>query len=676
MLKYRINQSNILGDKDRLKVNDSFSADLSDDDRFYVDSQCIVMCYCDDLGRLQENSRVLVEHMIPEYSMTTDDRLVQKKYNYYTVKGINYESRMFSLTFNKFMYLPLLEIQTRFEEIVDENEEDGIENVKGDKYVYFYFNGNHLFDNPQDVNDGEEEYLPTDEDSDEDVDVDIIEEPDEDSEEEEEESQTEILNTIWLDYLDSNGARKFIKIDCLYENDSALKIKWDDLAANDSTNGLLDVLFIPDINGKINNIGNKNVVSIYRETLRFSLVDGFKVYYTNPKTSIQIALKNNTQIDLVKESLINDYINKTKRDVINDFIDGEKNICFPTVAILDENDEIKSHSDVVRIDFNLHFRKRSQENWISNANDYWNGVKRTVYGEKNSTVTRQELSLDMNYFSYPTGKEDEQSDLLTYAGFDYNDVKYQKNKVKKSFIRLSYYDSINPAKQNLLAYSTIFVDGGKLYGKLIKNINGSDYYILNTNNLRREVNGINVNTEYYVKGRDMSVDEIEEHRLSTQLSVSNPGISTSSSEGFYFYLWKDILDTMPEEGLKLYMKIEFHHAGYGRTVPFMMPFWDKNKHVGEGDEENKVEGIKTFREILSDYSTPKGDIIKGTNKKSDGPYEIKQYMKFSYICLRIKWDKNMRKYIYFLDNETYGNKSVAFSDNILRINLYEGMIAQ
>lgn len=676
MLKYRINQINILGDRDKLSVNDSFSADLSDDDKFYADSQRIVMCYCDDLGKLQEDARVLVKHTVPEYNMTIDEKLVQKTHDYYTVKGVNQESRMFSLKYNKFMYLPLLEVQTRFDEIVDESDEGNDienENIKGDKYVYFYFSCNHLFDDPYDLEPNDSEVREED-DEDDDVEIeedesDVLDNEDDDVEEDEEIEP----DSIWVDYIDSNGARKFIKINCLYENESALKIKWDDLACNDSVNGLLDVLFTPDINGKINNRGNKNGITIYRETLRFSMLDGFSVYYTNPKTSIQIALTSNAQTDLVKESLIEEYVDKTKRDVINNFIDGEKNICFPVVAL--ENNNVITYSDAVRIDFNLHFRKRSQENWISDANDYWNGVKKSVT-VKNG-ISQQELTLDSNYFSYPNNKEEQQSDLLSYLNFDYNDVKYQKNKIKKSFIRISYYDSINPAKQNLLAYSTIFIDGGNLYGKLLKNINNPDYYTIGANNLRKKVTGINVNTEYDVKNNtNMSVDEIEKYRLSSQLSVSNPNSSNASSEGFYFYLWKDILDSMPEEGLKLYAKIEFHHAGLGRTVPFMMPFWDKNKHVGEGDEKDKVEGIKTFREILADYSTPKGNIITGTNKKSDGPYEIKQYLKFSYICMRVKWDETMKKYIYFLDNSTYGTDAAKFDDNIIRINLYEGMITQ
>ena len=43
-----------------------------------------------------------------------------------------------------------------------------------------------------------------------------------------------------------------------------------------------------------------------------------------------------------------------------------------------------------------------------------------------------------------------QSDLLSYLGFTNDDVKYQKSKLKKSFLRISFYDSDNIGNQNLL----------------------------------------------------------------------------------------------------------------------------------------------------------------------------------------------------------------------------------
>lgn len=69
-----------------------------------------------------------------------------------------------------------------------------------------------------------------------------------------------------------------------------------------------------------------------------------------------------------------------------------------------------------------------------------------------------------------------QSDLLSFLGFSNDDVKYQKSKLKKTFLRISFYDSDNIGNQNLLHSSTIFLDSGNLFAKYIKNINTEEEY--------------------------------------------------------------------------------------------------------------------------------------------------------------------------------------------------------
>ena len=61
----------------------------------------------------------------------------------------------------------------------------------------------------------------------------------------------------------------------------------------------------------------------------------------------------------------------------------------------------------------------------------------------------------------------EQSDLLGLMHFDNNDVFYQKSRISKSFLRLSFYDSTDPQKQSLLATSTVFMNENSLYKKYI-----------------------------------------------------------------------------------------------------------------------------------------------------------------------------------------------------------------
>ena len=54
-------------------------------------------------------------------------------------------------------------------------------------------------------------------------------------------------------------------------------------------------------------------------------------------------------------------------------------------------------------------------------------------------------------------------------------------------------------------------------------------------------------------------------RVDTQITVLNEFNTTKSSEGFNIYLFAD--DTPENEPETIYMKVEFNHAGFGRTIP-------------------------------------------------------------------------------------------------------------
>ena len=109
------------------------------------------------------------------------------------------------------------------------------------------------------------------------------------------------------------------------------------------------------------------------------------------------------------------------------------------------------------------------------------------------------------------------------------------------------------------------------------------------------------------------------------------------------------------------MKVEFNHAGYGRNIPFMMPFYDIKKHP------NGAGKIKSLDEIVKDFE----------GKGEDAPYGIRQYLKYSYIRWKYRYDKDTRKHIYYLDRDTYGNydDNIDDDDKILKINLYEAKIS-
>ena len=212
---------------------------------------------------------------------------------------------------------------------------------------------------------------------------------------------------------------------------------------------------------------------------------------------------------------------------------------------------------------------------------------------------------------------------MTYIGFTNNDVKYQKNKLKKSFLRLMFFDSMSPTNQNLLAYYTVFMDSGGYFSKFVKHVELTDYYKAPADGGRAitDLVGLRVDREPTIDERGELIQEstVDEVRLGTRFIISDKYSSDASSEGFYLYLWKDNFEgTVPQD---IYMKVEFNHAGFGRTVPLIM--WPKNI-IGQPETltvENYLKNLYIrVRIALSDrgyvYSFP--DAVSSENEEAGG----------------------------------------------------------
>ena len=340
-----------------------------------------------------------------------------------------------------------------------------------------------------------------------------------------------------------------------------------------------------------------------------------------------------------------------------------------------------------------------------------------------------------------------QSDLLSYLGFTNDDVKYQKSKLKKSFLRISFYDSDNIANQNLLHTATIFLDSGDLFAKYIKNIETEDEYkttetvtaqenpkisfpkdsILTSSEYKKldDVNrkkcvvngellavvggsstdedkytvydkaGMAINREPMrkraLKDSDFgdNIDELERLRMSSQIVVTDKNSSKRSSEGFYFYTYKtNDNGVYPSD---IYMRVEFNHAGYGRVIPFMMPYIRKSeetlkdnnspgyeRYTDADSEHYKTKNkIKTFDDICYDWSEI--DIDRKNNPlkdDSDIGYSAVRYMKYCHIKWKYRYDKQTQKHIYYLDPDVYGTGVTSENNhgNNIILNLYEGKI--
>jgi len=416
------------------------------------------------------------------------------------------------------------------------------------------------------------------------------------------------------------------------------------------------------------NDGDINGLNVYRDDFR---LENFLIYFDSGSITIPLPISQmfDTRVEQegnIKEHFIYDEI----RNSINGFIEMEKFVYHPAFKV---DKETPTFEDIYKIKFNLHFRKHNGDNWTVDDSAAWNGVYDNFSGFYDDVTN----DVDHPFFSYNEhgGNEQDkskQSDLVSYLGFTNADIKYQKNKVKKSFLRLSYYDSPNPIKQNLLAYATIFMDTGKLFEKYMTNVSDGNYITSCNADEGCGIDsfvGVKVNTERVYGIEDIppsTNEEIEKHRLSTQFSVEDTFSSKASSEGFNLYLWADNDNgTIPSD---IYLKVEFNHAGYGRTIPFMMPYKDMA-------EEYEDKGIKSFEDIRKDWS---GEDFEHGHYKG---YTMKKYQKYSYIHFKYCYDKEKEKRVYYLDPETYGDDAIYnkglnedASPNELEINLYEAKV--
>ena len=430
--------------------------------------------------------------------------------------------------------------------------------------------------------------------------------------------------TLYFTYIDDDGIYTTVGIEFSFFNDTILTTSYDNF-----DNYLFNLFFEENLptskEEREEKEGNLKGCQVLRDNFLFTEKTDTTFWSNRSTVSIDIPFSSSFETNLYQMDLIKEkFVDKTKKEVINRIVDLERDVYYPSVY--DVNNKY-SH-DIYTIKFNLHFREHRGDDWTVTNDTLWNGVEDNRI---NKDIT-----------------DDNVSDLLMFLGFNNEDVRYQRNKLKKSFLRLSYYDSPNPANQNLLMYSTIFVNSGELFSKYARYGEEEGYTLISFDEdgeyvLSTDKKGIGVDKEYD--------GFIEEKRLSSQFVVKGKNTSKSSSEGFYLYLWKEDETPIPQD---IYMKVEFNHSGFGRTIPFMMPYSENS----DGEKS-----IKSFQNIVDDFTNP------------EQVYTMSDYLKYSYIHLKYVYDVENQKHRYFIDPQTYGTQVVS-QDNELIINLYEAKIGE
>lgn len=627
MLKYRVNRRKFNKTKVDLEIENISFVDfenLLDEEDQPIDydgdkvGKIMVTCECVDIDKMKNGSFISTINTLT-LNFGTDGEPDLHEFVFdkdYQVNGVNKENNSFSILIDKNFILKPQKIE-KFVNIEDTEEDN----------IYFFFEDYHYFD----VNDnfeGEKQEIP-----------------------------------VYFRYFNKDGEFVTITIKFRYYTPYILVTSYNDFDGEEERK-LFNMIFKPteeetyteETNSQETVEGDLSNIEIYRDKFLFGEKTIYQFTFERPLAELNVPIVNTFETTLFQMELLNEqFVEAEKKKAINRITDLEKDIYYPCIS----NTNQSVFTDVYNIKFNLHFREHRGDDWLVENESFWNCVELDNNGK--ARIVNNDLT------------KDNMSDLLSFLGFTNNDVHYQKNKLKKSFLRLMYFDSTNPANQNMIGYSTIFFDTGDLFAKYIRYIEEIGYTAVNAdkNNFGKYTPspnkvGIRVDRESWN----------DETRLSSQLVIKNKNLSKASSEGFYLYIWKDNEMALPQD---LYMKVEFNHAGYGRTIPFMMPYWDKRKWP------NKDKRIKKFTEILNDWNSEaengldsnKNVVWRYNGQQTDGHYGIRQYTKFSYIHLKYKYDKENDKHIYYLDPDTYGNIEFPTDESgnkYIEINLYEAKV--
>lgn len=346
---------------------------------------------------------------------------------------------------------------------------------------------------------------------------------------------------------------------------------------------------------------------------RIADIKELELWIENTNHKIQIGITNNFDIKTNQEDLIKTkFYEVEKEKAINGIVDMERVQFTPVYPEYDSNGKIKRDKNnniifttIRELEFNFFF--------LSDDKTYWGG--NATYLNSNNAVPQ-----------VPTYWKD--------LGFVNDDVKYQKNKLKKTFFRLSYFDEKNPTKQNLLYTNTVFTNTSSMYSSYIKAT--KETWEVKTENGEKFV----VDDDYF---RGIIGTESLKPYFNTKFNILHPLLrdgkdGNNSSEGYYLYLTKD---KAPEiHPVMCYIKIEFNNALNGKRSLFFNRFDGSYYQQGENTSLT-ADGISMDNIFFSQIIK-----IDGREVKSED---------FVYLKVYLSYDVINGRYIYFPANTWCGN---------------------
>ena len=368
----------------------------------------------------------------------------------------------------------------------------------------------------------------------------------------------------------------------------------------------------------------------------YALERNIKIYRVTDYISFNFPLFNKSANNISRDDVVtNDFVGYARENSINKIVDMEKDVYYPVWK------EGNKFNPIRELQFNLHFRTRNLDNWKVIDDD-------TDKDNSNWFVT--------DYSYYKNVKEDETcgtiatislhsaSDLLGLANFTTDDVKSVANNLKKTFLRLSFYSTPNPKTQVLLCTSTVFFDANYAYKKYIDNVYRQDYTnVINSDSRDESISAFGEPSDV-LNSEEHICAFTDERRLSSRFVIKDKYSTDTSSEGYYMYMFKEYAKKLHEA--TIYLKVEFNHAGIGKTIQFALPRKSTESDPLYLFNANDVEMLKSGFTMSDIYNQ-------------------------THIPIKIIYDKEADKYVYYLPDGLRENTALDIDNDIMIFNLFE-----
>ena len=200
--------------------------------------------------------------------------------------------------------------------------------------------------------------------------------------------------------------------------------------------------------------------------------------------------------------------------------------------------------------------KQEKEQSINDIIDF-EKIKINPATDENRTGFTDSIVFRLHFFNNDVQNWDVSSTTINNIGFTDDDVKNSRNRLKKTHLQLSFYDTNDLKTQNLIGYSSVFFDYHSMYEEYINNLS---------------ISGI-----------------------PCEFLIENPLFSSKSNGGFEVYVYKQ--DASKIDTRSIYMKAEFRNSNDGSTTLFC-----KTKGLTQSGDTIYDITQKMFFELTFEYN--------------------------------------------------------------------------